>query len=66
MSEYTVVSYVVEFRVAGGPWGTWAGTGIIAEEDQGSAQEEFLLARKTRHDPATMQYRLPGTGSERS
>jgi hypothetical protein len=56
--HYTVVNYVVEFRVAGGPWGTWAGTGNIADDDGGSAQEEFLLAWKTRHDPARMQFRL--------
>jgi hypothetical protein len=55
---YTVVSYVVEFRVAGGPWGTWAETGSIADDDEGSAREEFLLAWKTRHDPARMQFRL--------
>jgi hypothetical protein len=54
----TVVNYVVEFRVAGGPWGTWAETGSIAGDDEGSAQEEFLLAWKTRHDPARMQFRL--------
>ena len=59
MSEpYTVISHVVEFRVAGGPWATWAGTGSIADEDEGWAQEEFLLAWKTRHDPARMQFRL--------
>ena len=55
---YTVVSYVVEFRVAGGPWGTWGETGSIADDDEGSAREEFLLAWKTRHDPARMQFRL--------
>jgi len=55
---YTVVNYVVEFRVAGGPWGTWAGTGSIADDDEGSARKEFLLAWKTRHDPVRMQFRL--------
>jgi len=45
-------------RVAGGPWGTWAGTGSIADDDEGSAQQEFLLAWKIRHDPARMQFRL--------
>ena len=56
--RYTVVNYVVEFRVAGGPWGTWAGTGNIADDDGRSAREEFLLAWKTRHDPARMRFRL--------
>jgi len=55
---YTVVNYVVEFRVAGGPWGTWAETGSIADDDEGSARDEFRLAWKTRHDPARMQFRL--------
>ena len=50
-----MVSYVVEFRVAGGPWGTLAETGSIADDDEGSAREEFLLAWKTRHDPARMR-----------
>ena len=45
-------------RVAGGPWGTWAGTGSIADDDEGSARKEFLLAWKTRHDPVRMQFRL--------
>ena len=58
MSEpYTVTDMVIQFRVRGGPWGTWAGTGGLGDDEQ-EGQTAFLQTLRTRHDPAKMQFRL--------
>jgi hypothetical protein len=60
MSEpeaYTIVNYVVEFSVRGGPWGTWLGSKDLGD-DETEGQEAFLRAWRGKHDPRQMRFRL--------
>jgi hypothetical protein len=58
MSEpYTVTDMVIQFRVRGGPWGTWSGIAGLGDDEPGG-QTAFLQILRTRHDPAKMQFRL--------